>query len=233
MTLSHNLPMINLLIILFVSLTSYANSYYKIGIIDTGFKDKISVPMCGYGSKKFITNQTVVHAEVVASIIKDTLEKNKINYCLIDIQALSDRPQEIDQTFKAIKYVSDNLNLDYLNVSYGGFLRDEEECRIFEEIKNKGTKIFFAAGNHSINLDKTCNFFPACCSNTNVIVGNLDRYGNVAQSSNYGKRINVWRVGTNVMYNGVGHNGTSFSSPQALADYIVHNDSKTTGLQCR
>jgi major intracellular serine protease len=129
-------------------------------------------------------------------------------------------------TVNAINYAVD-LKVNYINYSGGGEEPSEQEMLAINRAINAGIKVIAAAGNENSNLDKLCSYYPACYNKRIISVGNLEannsgpelmkdpRYAAAAKmvglykeyskpeyhrnpSSNYGKRITRWEVGTNL-----------------------------------
>jgi len=197
-----------------------------VAVIDTGI-DASNPKLCKSGHKSFIDNQPLVdhhgHGTHVAGLI--VREAGDLNYCLVAIKYYSVKntgAQNLANLIKAMDYLI-NIKIDYINISGGGPEFNETEYLAFEKALNSKIKIFAAAGNEKDDLDKSCNYFPACYDKRIVMVGNLEvgaDYRNMdndwkflamiagmgnkletyetrrSPSSNYGKRVTQWEVGT-------------------------------------
>ena len=135
----------------------------------------------------------------------------------------------LDNMIKAIKYAV-NIKVDFINISGGGPSYDIYEATAIKDALNSGIKIVTAAGNDHEDLDKECGYFPACYDPRIIMVGNLyiskdNRWlinnpqwrklaelakmqlptvqyeVGIAASSNYGKRVTRWQMGSDVESN--------------------------------
>ena len=97
-----------------------------------------------------------------------------------------------------------------MNISAGGPISDFNERAIIYTMLDNGITIVAAAGNTKINLDKNCNYFPACYDERIHVIGTSNRY-----YSNYGKIVDVYLNGTEQTAYGITLSGTS----QAAAIY--------------
>lgn len=197
----------------------------RIAVIDTGIVPNLDIPLCKGLSKDFTgydtLNDNMGHGTIVSSLVhiyaKDT------NYCqvLLRVFDANDIKQDpagrpyMDKSFQhvtdAMKYLN-TINVDIINLSLGGAFGDREEQKLFQALLDRNIYIINAAGNESLNLDKECNWFPGCYDPRIIMVGNLNPDNTPNSTSNYGKRVNVWVIGTNIKINGRAYTGTSFSA---------------------
>ena len=177
------------------------NSYCKDGHKDftgMGLKDNH-----GHGThiSGIIDQYAKNHIFTKGKVPKD-IDKLKENYCQIIIKYYDPKAKGNDNpknTIKSFKWAIDQ-KVDIINYSGGGTEFSKEEKEVVEEALNKGIKVVAAAGNERSNIDKH-KYYPAMYDKRIYVVGNLvDSHSrNIAVTSNYGKSVNTWEVGTNVL----------------------------------
>jgi subtilisin family serine protease len=176
----------------------------RVVIIDTGldvedprFKDIL----CKDVQALDFTGEGVVdkigHGTHVAGIIKEYAKDS--NYCLTIIKYYTEEnsgKQNLSNVIEALKWVH-LTKPKIVNFSGGGETWDNDE---YEYIKNTPeTTFILAAGNKRHNLDEDCDYYPACNRLKNIIrVGSLQEDGKRAYTSNFGKIVTAWEIGTNV-----------------------------------
>lgn len=197
--------------------------YIKVAVIDTGIDSTLIGKswMCAKGHKDFSglgLKDNHGHGTHVSGII-DQYAKNflfsklepeqfkeidnlTMHYCQIIIKYYDSRATGSDNlknTIKAFKWAIAQ-KVDIINYSGGGVEADPRERAIIKVALNRGIKIVAAAGNERSDIDKH-KYYPAMYDKRIYIVGNLvdSESREIASSSNYGKSINTWEVGTNVM----------------------------------
>lgn len=178
----------------------------KIAIIDTGFNrtPQSKLQICQTGHKDFTgkgLQDNLGHGTHIANIIGNLVYKE--NYCAIIIKYINnidDNKAGMENTLKAFSYLQDVDGLVAINYSSNGADYSFQEENLLLRLSNKGIKIFVAAGNHYQNLDERCNAFPSCYGIANVIpVGNLKDKETRNPSSNYGKIVSDWEIGTDIV----------------------------------
>lgn len=211
-----------LIVTTLISLKAHSKTI-KIAIIDTGINivnnsdikicDKGILDASGAGSQ-----DRVGHGTNISYIIADRLKG--LDYCLYIIKyydPLTTNFQRYKSFIVALK-VAYMLNPDIINISAGGDGFFLEEKSVVTNILKKNIMIVAAAGNNSWNLDKSCNYYPACYSTKITMVGNLTSGGKVAdKTSNYGKRVSVWEIGDNVCAANICMTGTSQATAKRTA----------------
>jgi subtilisin family serine protease len=166
------------------------------------------------------------HGTHVASLIRR--EAGLLDYCIVAIKYYADSQtgsQNLKAEMAAIQYAI-NIKVDYINLSEGGPEFDEKEEQLIKKALDQGIKIVAAAGNERSNIDEPENYYyPACYDKRITVVGNLkemprmswvDKFKELVQvpfsggrsvigpplerspSSNYGKRVDRWEMGTEV-----------------------------------
>lgn len=192
----------------------YAANLIKVAIIDTGLKlDYVNkVPLCKEGSKDFTKdgfNDTNGHGTNVTGLIFNGL--NYSNYCFIILKAFSDNKVFLNE---ALEWAY-NQNVNIINLSGGGLYPIQREKIITKKILDKGIILVTAAGNESLNLDKNCNYYPACYDKRIYVIGSTDK------TANYGKIvIDATYPGGNRTGFGVTLRGTSQAAAQFTNDLL-------------
>jgi subtilisin family serine protease len=164
--------------------------------------------LCKSGHKSFSAslpdplNDEVGHGTHLAGLISSTAGYG--DYCIVSIKYYNrNNPSENGfNLVQAIRYAID-IGVKFINISGGGQGVSASEFQAIEIALNSGIKVVVAAGNDHVDLDKNCNYFPACYDTRVVAVGNLASASpNIpAPSSNYGNRVSRWEVGTNILSN--------------------------------
>jgi len=182
----------------------------KIAVIDTGFDFRYvnSVKLCNSGHKDFSSSSlqdSHGHGTNIAGLIARDLKK--VDYCLMILKFTTGKPnpKSIINFLNALQYAA-NLKPDIINISGGGQEFEQIEKTIVYRILSNGTKLIVASGNDGNNLDKNCNFFPACYYPEIIVVGNK------AKSSNYGKIVDFVLDGNNQTAFGITMSGSSQST---------------------
>lgn len=196
-----------------------------IAVIDTGV-DRDNSKLCKTGHKSFVDgdpdalDDKVGHGTHVAGTI--AINGGNHDYCLVSLKfygTAQSYSENLISMRKALQYAI-NIKVDFINISGGGAPFDAEEYRILRRAVKKNITTVVAAGNENTNLDTACTFFPACYDLPLIVVGNLRATINFERSpsSNYGKRVNVWEVGTDVLSSlPHGHMGYMSGTSQAAA----------------
>lgn len=221
------------MISLFVlSLFSFAIN--KVAIIDTGINYKYTqdLPICENGLIDLTRTgmkDNHGHGSNVSEII--TRDTKDYDYCLVVFKYID--PSYTEDTFltlkRALLYIFVDKDIKILNLSLGGKKEDPIEKFLLTELLEEGIIIVAAAGNDKQDLDKDCNFFPACYDDRIIKVGNYEVEGIPSKSSNYGKKINRWYKGTRIAAGGIILSGTSQSTAAITAEEIKRRFNKRKG----
>ena len=115
-----------------------------------------------------------------------------------------------NRALRYILYIKPNV----VNISAGGAGSNPEERYLIKKILDAGIFIVSAAGNESTNLDKGCNYFPACYDSRIIVVGND------APSSNYGNVVDFVINGEYQSALGITQSGSSQSTAIFTGKYI-------------
>lgn len=211
--------------------------------------------LCNFGHKDFskdkkFTTSYVTHDKVpldinghgtnIVGIIEGYLKDAHTNYCIVIAKYYSDTQtgtQNLTATVRAINYAS-NIRADFINYSGGGPSKNVFEEAAVKRFLDRGGKFIAAAGNEREDLDKPENaYYPALYDKRIIVVGNLCKDGveyklpdnttiKRCGSSNYGKAINRWEVGENVMAYGLTFTGTSQATAVATGKIASESDNK-------
>ncbi len=195
-----------LLSILFLVTPSLAREQLRIAVVDTGLNlqdPRFSELLCDKGTTSVdftntSINDTIGHGTHITGLIKEYAGDS--NYCLIILKyylPYSSGLDNLKRTIKAFAYAA-KQNVSIVNYSGGGGAFDETEMNTI--LNNKKITFIVAAGNDNINLDKNCYYYPACYNLSNIIVvgSNVSRFKK-APMSNYGRKVEVWETGENVL----------------------------------
>lgn len=194
----------------------------KVAIIDSGITDTSGIKLCAppvnFTAKESLDAEYHGHGDNITHIITDGLEKQ--NYCVYILKAFSEENTNnlVSSTF-AMGYAIDK-NVDIINVSSGGKSNWIIEEAVVKLALNRGIKIVAAAGNENQNLDKVCDYFPACIPGV-FAIGNLQQNGEREKHSNYGNYIKIWKKGTLITAGGVTMTGTSQATALATRDILI------------
>lgn len=194
----------------------------KVAIIDTGIKNFSLPGLCESGHRDFTRTNIIDingHGTNVAGLIYRNSDKN---YCAVIIKYWTygaSTKENISRLLEALEYAI-SLKVDIINLSGGGHVPIEEEEAIVKKALNKGITMITAAGNNKINLDKGCNYFPACYDERIIVIGNKHH------SSNFGKVVDFYVDGVNKEGFGITLTGTS----QSTAIYTGRHIKRLNGL---
>ena len=207
---------------------SYAKKPIIIAVIDTGFaftqESLAEKHLCKYGHKDFTPDQQwAKYLDTMDKIPLDMhshgthivgiIDKNagKSGYCFVIIKIFPRNTKEYNTVYseEALKYIN-NLKPDIVNYSAGGPDFDQTEYEQIEKYLDRGGIFVAAAGNNGQNLNmKNNTYYPAMYDDRIKVVGNLQRNGSQHPTSNYGRMVRYWEIGTDVRAFGMTGSGTS------------------------
>lgn len=196
------------ILIFLSSFNSLAQNTIRVAIIDTGLKQEYAknVPMCPDGHRDFTKegfNDTHGHGTNVTGLITSNIKTLK--YCVILIKAYKFNPEPKVYLTEALEHTS-KVNAQIVNISSGGLGEIAREKTAILKLLNKGVTIVAAAGNNSLDLDKDCNYYPACYDKRIYVIGNKSK------TSNHGKIVDDILNGNNQTGFGITLTGTSQST---------------------
>lgn len=219
------MKMIIFISLLLVSHVVIADPLLKIAVIDTGFSRNDynkNVKICDNKGIDFTgthIKDNHGHGTNVASLIAN--QAGNVNYCLMilkytDPDAITD---PVYTTEAAINYAIDH-GANVINYSSGGEFNTETDKKVFQKALDKKIVFFVSAGNNKENLDKKCDFFPACYDPRLIVVGNGPTQERKDYTSNYGKVVDIWIDGNDQDAGGQILSGTSQSTAIACGRFI-------------
>jgi Subtilase family len=227
------------LLLLLVSITASASAKpIVIVVIDTGYRQLASAPrpnFCRHGHADLTAKDPKVDAvptdshghgtHIVLTIQEQLRDAPKDAYCLVVLKYWTPgipTSKAVKNSTRAFER-SLNMKADVINYSSSGAARDDKESVVIKSILDSGIRIISAAGNDSAFIpadsetsrllaaaikNKTLTF-PGGYDNRVVVVGNSNRDGSRNPTSNWGDRVDVWEVGTDIEQVGVKMTGTS------------------------
>lgn len=209
-----------------------------VAVIDTGFGFQghgAGTKLCKYGHKDFSSVQSFTtefgtvdpvptdslgHGTNVVGVIANNAKD--ANYCIVVLK-YHGYYGNVEATIKSIDYAI-SIKADYINYSSGGDSPVKAEREVVERFLNYGGTMIAAAGNNSVDLDRSSNsYYPAMYDKRIVVVGSLNREGNKLPSSNYGSVVNRWEIGLEVTGYGITMSGTSQATATATGKILSKN----------
>ena len=183
----------------------------KVAVVDSGLdlKDpRFARVLCQTGHKD-VTDTTLDdldgHGTHITGLIKQYAGGE--GYCIMIVKYYTSAASgklNSERMIKAIRWAVSH-GASFVNISAGGPNFEEQEFVLFRD--NPRAHFIVAAGNNGINLD-LCGFsnvkdhcyFPASYHSKNmIVVGNQDKDGLRAESSNFGYVVvNEWEMGVDV-----------------------------------
>jgi subtilisin family serine protease len=182
----------------------------RIVVIDTGYDiEHNQLKLCNKGIDLTHTSMmdTVGHGNNIAHIIANALIND--NYCILPIKVFDGEETSPLSVILSALTIAYRFKPDIINMSYGGFGFNTMEWLYIEALLDNNVKIVAAAGNDNVDLDKDCNYYPACYDNRIITVGNLKDSKTITKSSNYGNYVKKWNIGYKIYAGGIVLTGTS------------------------
>ena len=211
--------------------TSYAHealeNRHKIAVIDTGVNEVVSHMkyMCKDGIKNFTesSNEDINgHGSKIINIIGTRINSDK--YCISSYKVFHDKDGGIDSTINALKDISKDKDIKYVNISMNGYSNSKEELAMVETLTQKDIKFTIAAGNEKKLIKKgDCTQFPACYKLFITKPSNFYVVGAIGSFSNYGPVVDVVVNGT-IESLGLVQRGTSQAAASFAATMINTGD---------
>lgn len=202
-----------MIISLLLSLMMYSEAKtFEVAVLDTGidFAYLNEVNICWKKSRDFTNTGFEAkdgHGSNIVNIIAHQLKG--LDYCIIFIKIFDPKAKNAVLAYhQGLMYVAE-IKPDIVNMSFGGYNPQPVEQSMIDAIIEEAIPIVAAAGNEGRNLDRKCEYYPACYNKKIVKVGNMYKSGKKYEGSNYGKVIDKWQVGVNVRSGGQILTGTS------------------------
>lgn len=141
---------------------------------------------------------------------------------LVEIVVCSAEKADLEGSIRCLQLMHTE-KLDYLNISLSGFDFSDHE-KVLLELISKNTVITFAAGNNGLTKPS----YPCAYNVSNTVcVGNVNYYGIINYSSNFGSWVNTYDLGVDVrvfdsdLSAPTARTGTSFSAPIHMARLVA------------
>lgn len=182
----------------------------KIAVIDTGIElvKRKNVKLCLHGHRDYTQttlNDSVGHGTNVSGLIAQG--NQHIDYCLIIIKFYNNTNKNASYALLLSLLQVSLIDVDIVHLSLGGKGGYNAEKNLIKRILDQGKIIVAAAGNNGENLNKNCNYYPACYDDRIHVVGNTGK------TANYGnKYIDATINGNNKTALGITQSGSSQSA---------------------
>lgn len=204
-----------------------------IAVIDTGFgigwDGEGATHLCKYGHKDFTGGKSSLqfgtidpvpvdehgHGTHIAGLIDSYARKVNDSYCLVILKYYDPKANDnknLQRTVEAVYYAK-RIKADYINYSGGGISPSPNEEEAIENFIHGGGTFVAAAGNE--NEDLAYNSYCPAQYEGVIAVGNGTDEPHRVPTSNYGKRVNRWENGNNVVI--FNHSMTGTSQAAAIA----------------
>jgi hypothetical protein len=221
-----------ILIFVFISISAFAKEPLRVAVLDSGLDlkdERFQSVLCKEGHKDFTgtgIEDTNGHGTHIAGLIKQYAKD--ASYCLVIVKYFDDKlttsKERTDAYKNSLDYLAKNPP-DLLNVSGGGKEGMESEYLFF---KNIAYTAFVAIGNDNTDLNKSCNYYPACYKKYESLpyIHAVGSECNHIKSSfsNYGEFITDWECGEAVLSTAIKGmdrmSGTSQATAIATGKYL-------------
>lgn len=194
--------------IIFLSLLSYSDQL-KVAVIDSGFNTayikQVNVCKDGlinttFGTPSDDVSDKLGHGtSVLGTIVKNN--KNK-DVCFYIIKTDFSVPSYLLALLKAVE-----SDAKIIHISAGGYTPLKIEEYLVKRHLNKTRFFVAAAGNDSLDLNKNCNYYPACLDSRVFMISNKKLYSNKHKDA-----IIMDKDGEGVEVFGIHKHGTSQSA---------------------
>jgi subtilisin family serine protease len=198
-----------------------------IAVIDSGFgigwEGEKTAHLCQFGHKNFVGDKSSLkfgtkdpvptdqdgHGTHIAGTIDQYATGD---YCLIILKYYKpyDYDGNIKRTVQAIDYAR-QIHADIINYSSGGVEPFKKESMAIKKFIDEGGTFVAAAGNEGSDID-LYHYYPAQDDDRIIVVGNGKSDYAHSETSNYGRRVNRWENGNNVLAYSHIMSGTSMST---------------------
>lgn len=173
------------LILLFLTTTIKAEYRIKIAIIDTGISlEQLQSNDACTGEHFSFVDEGILDKNSHGTNIMSIISKQLVNltHCIVSYKAF-DRDGYGRGLTEALRNISYDDSIKYINISSGGAAFDYTQYFIIKSLLDRGAKIIVAAGNDSFDLNKYCYYHPACYgllynSPNFYVVGSTSAYSN-------------------------------------------------------
>lgn len=209
--------MVSLILLSFLSMAQI-----KIAVLDSGLNNPNDVRLCEDRidfTNSYSLKDEYDHGTNISNIIEEGTKGANVCQYSLKIFNKNANLDSVGASVRALKYAL-KKKVNIVNYSGGGVFYDEQEKIIIKKLLDSGVTFIAAAGNANEDLDKNCNFFPACYDPRIIVVGSVMASGEKSRFSNYGKTVKVWAVGHSVVGHGISMTGTSQATALITATLI-------------
>jgi subtilisin family serine protease len=179
----------------------------KVVVIDTGIKSTVisranlcetgHLDLTGDGLADISGHGTNVTGLIVANA------GDPADYCIVVVKAYKMDSHPIRSWVPQAMIYAAAIHADIVNISGGGVGSDSYEEMATKSLLRTNVTLVVAAGNEETNLNKSCNYFPACYDPRIVVVGATESF------SNYGNIVDIKIPGKDHTAFGITMSGTS------------------------
>jgi hypothetical protein len=170
----------------------YAQDVIKVAVVDTGLEKNHNIPLCNTQTN---INDANGHGTNISNAINSQIE-NKKGYCQVIYKVMSGENIQINAYMASLYAISKRKDINVVNLSIAGVGNMKQETTLIKNMVNSGKIVVVAAGNGGKNLTESCNVYPACISEPNlVVVGNKDHTGDIKAGSNHGGPVDIYVEG--------------------------------------
>lgn len=198
-----------ILLILFMTSICQAKTI-RVAVIDTGIERHVvgQAKLCPSGHRSFVPGTTIEdrtgHGTNVAGLIQENAKD--ADFCMIIIKFYdsdNSATNSLQSLVQSLNYAVDQ-KVDIINFSGGGGVKSLIEQATIERIVKERIILIVSAGNKNEDLDKSCNYFPACYNKRIWVIGSLD-----VPDTNKGKVVDAYLSGKDKTGFGITMSGTS------------------------
>ena len=211
---------LSLLFLLFISPVNAKMT--KIAVIDTGINNSDKISMCQSGHLNLTSDRSLIDNIGHGNHVSLTIHKNAkdASYCQIIIKYYTKSgANNLINTVKAFNHAID-LNVDIINYSSGGLVPNLQEKEAIRKALNNKIVVNVASGNERLNLDHSCNFYPACYYTEINVIGNTKTHKGKNTTTNYGNIVDHVIDGNDILAGGYVMSGSSVSTAIYSGRYI-------------
>jgi len=215
-----------ILLILFMTSICHAKPI-RVAVIDTGItKEAIKeAKLCKEQHKAFVPGKSIEDNHRHGTNVAGLIQKNAkdADFCMIIIKFYeNDSYNSLLSLVKSLNYAR-SLKPDIISFSGGGNFKSLLEQYAVHRIVEEKIIFIVAAGNHSTDLDKKCDYFPACYNEKMWVISSKD-----VSNANYGKVVDAYINGKNKTGFGITLSGTSQATAifTGRAIYNLHRNRK-------
>ena len=194
-----------------------------VGVIDTGLGSGVAgkFNIKAIRGERGLTPYANSHGSYVASVAVP--RKSRLAFSRA-IDEVGQNNYDNSDWIAALYWMADEVGVDAINMSFGGYSRSQVELDAVSHAASKGIRLYASAGNDSTTTPQ----YPAAYDGV-IAVGALDRTNGWRRrtgqyGSNYGSWVDMWANGVEVLCYGPSGStlyqyGTSLACPLAVYVY--------------